>query len=81
MLQLCKIYPKRRGVGDAAPYAKEVEILVNDQVQEFPAYYTVLCAHVADAIDAIEQQNYGKARELLISGMQDAEEIVLSQEE
>ena len=24
--------------------------------QEFPAYYTALCAQVADAIDALEQQ-------------------------
>ena len=24
--------------------------------QEFPAYYTALCARVADAIDALEQQ-------------------------
>ena len=31
--------------------------------QEFPAYYTALCARVADAIDALEQQNYGAARD------------------
>ena len=42
--------------------------------QEFPAYYTALCARVADAIDALEQQNYGAARDALISGMQEAEE-------
>ena len=39
--------------------------------QEFPAYYTALCARVADAIDALEQQNYGAARDALISGMQE----------
>ncbi len=49
--------------------------------QEFPAYYTALCARVADAIDALERQDYGAARDLLISGMQEAEEIILTQRE
>ena len=49
--------------------------------QNFPAYYTVLCARTADAIDAIDQQRYQEARALLIAGMQEAEEIILSQEE
>lgn len=44
----------------------------------FPAYYTVLCARTADAID---QQCYQEARELLVAGMQEAEEIILSQKE
>ena len=48
---------------------------------ELPAYYTVLCARTADAIDAIDQQRYQEARALLIAGMQEAEEIILSQEE
>ena len=47
--------------------------------QEFPAYYTALCARVADAIDALEQQNYGAARDVLITGMQEAEELILAQ--
>lgn len=51
----------------------------NNQVPALPAYYTVLCARAADAIEAIEQANYGLARELLIKGMQEAEEIVISQ--
>lgn len=38
----------------------------------FPAYYTVLCARAADAIDAIDQQRYQEARALLIAGMQDS---------
>ena len=46
----------------------------------FPAYYTVLCARTADAIDAIDQQCYQEARELLVAGMQETEEIILSQE-
>ena len=49
--------------------------------QNFPAYYTVLCARAADAIDAIDQQRYQEARALLIAGMQEAEEIILSQAE
>ena len=49
--------------------------------QEFPAYYTALCARVADAIDALEQQNYGAAKDALISGMQEAEEVILAQED
>ena len=58
---------------------KEVERL--ESSQNFPAYYTVLCARTADAIDAIDQQRYQEARALLIAGMQEAEEIILSQEE
>ena len=81
VLQACKIYANRRGVGDAAPYTKEVDNVENKQTPEFPAYYTVLCAHVANAIDAMEQHNYGTAKELLIAGMRDAEELILSQEE
>ena len=49
--------------------------------REFPAYYTVLCARVADAIEALERQDHKAARELLILGMQQAEEIILDQEE
>ena len=49
--------------------------------QEFPAYYTVLCARVADAIGALEQENYGIAKDLLVSGMQEAEELLLAQGE
>lgn len=66
VLQACKIYANRRGVGNAAPYTKEVDIVEDKQTPEFPAYYTVLCAHVANAIDAMEQHNYGAAKELLI---------------
>ena len=79
MLQACKIGSDTRGVEDAAPYKKE-DIQMSEKVQqEFPAYYTALCARVADAIDALEQQNYGAAKDALISGMQEAEEIILAQ--
>ena len=53
----------------------------HEETLQFPAYYTTLCARVADAINAIDLQNYGIARELLIAGMQEAEEIILSQTE
>ena len=78
VMQACKIGSDTRGVEDAA-YKKE-DIQMSEKVQqEFPAYYTALCARVADAIDALEQQNYGAARDVLISGMQEAEEIILTQ--
>lgn len=51
------------------------------QAKEFSAYYTVLCAHVADAIEALERRDYGTAQETLISGMRDAEDLILSQAE
>ena len=79
VLQACKIGSDTRGVEAAAPYEKE-DIQMSEKVQqEFPAYYTALCARVADAIDALEQQNYGAAKDALISGMQEAEEIILAQ--
>ena len=53
----------------------------HEETLQFPTYYTTLCARVADAIDAIDAQNYGAARELLIVGMQKSEEIILSQTE
>ena len=53
----------------------------HEETLQFPAYYTALCARVADAIDAIDAQNYGAAKELLIAGMQESEEIILSQTE
>ena len=67
--------------GTPPPYTKEVDIVEDKHIHEFPAYYTVLCAGVANAIDALEQENYGTAKELLIAGMRDAEELILSQEE
>ena len=80
-MQTCKIWSNTRGVGDAAPYEME-DIQMSEKLQrEFPAYYTVLCARVADAIEALERQDHKAARELLILGMQQAEEIILDQEE
>ena len=80
ILQYCAIKGSkttRRGTWILGP--KEVDRL--ESSHSFPAYYTVLCARTADAIDAIDQQCYQEARELLVAGMQEAEEIILSQEE
>lgn len=74
-----KIVESHMPCGIRTPGQKEVDRLENSQ--NFPAYYTVLCARTADAIDAIDQQRYQEARALLVAGMQEAEEIILSQEE
>lgn len=47
--------------------------------QELPKYYTVLFAAVEDALEAMEQQNFGTAKQLLISAQQKAEEIYLEE--
>ena len=43
-------------------------------------YYTLFNA-VTDALEAMEQQNYGQARTLLIAAQQQSEEIFLDSEE
>jgi len=47
---------------------------------ELPNYYTSLFNAVTDAILAIEQQNYGIAKEILIQAQQQSEERYLEQE-
>lgn len=49
--------------------------------QVFPEYYLTLFRAVTRAIDALEQQNYGLARELLMQGQQQAEEQILDEAE
>lgn len=78
-IQCDKIVESHMPCGIRTPGQKEVDRL--ESSQNFPAYYTVLCARTADAIDAIDQQRYQEARALLVAGMQEAEEIILSQEE
>jgi len=46
---------------------------------ELPAYYTVLFSAAADALEAMEQQNFGTAKERLLQGMQQAEELYLEE--
>ena len=50
-------------------------------MEEYKESYLVLFRAVRDAVDAIEQQNYGMAKELLIQGEQKAEEIFLSSDD
>lgn len=50
-------------------------------MEELPRYYTVLFQAVEQAIDALDVQNYGLAKQLLIHGQQDAEEAFLAEDE
>ena len=43
-------------------------------------YYTLFNA-ITDALSAMEQQNYGQARELLIAAQQQSEEIFMDSDE
>ena len=44
---------------------------------DIPNYYTLLFNRVTDAIEALEQQNYGTARDILIKAQRDAEELYI----
>ena len=44
---------------------------------KLPSYYTVLFNAVTDAIEALDRQNFGTARENLVKAQQDAEDKVL----
>ncbi len=46
-------------------------------MDQLPSYYTHLFNAVTDALLALEQQNYGKAKELLIEAQQTSEELWL----
>ena len=43
--------------------------------------YLILFNAVTDAIQNIDQKNYGKATEILVKGQQDAEDIFIETEE
>ena len=43
-------------------------------------YYKIVAA-MANAIDALDKQNFGEAKEILISAMQEAEEAVISSDD
>ena len=51
------------------------------KMEELPHYYTVLFQAVEQALDALDEKNYGLAKQLLIHGQQDAEEAFLAAEE
>ena len=44
---------------------------------DIPNYYTLLFNRVTDAIKALEQQNYGTARDILVKAQQEAEELYI----
>ena len=46
-------------------------------MEELPLCYTVLFNAVTDAIDALQEQNYGLALERLIQGQRDAEDAYI----
>ena len=50
-------------------------------MDNFPKYYTLLFAATADALDHLEHQNYGLAKEALIQGQKLAEACYLADEE
>jgi len=47
------------------------------KLDNFPKYYTRLFNGITDAIEALRQQNYIQAEDLLIRAQQDAEEMYL----
>ncbi len=51
------------------------------ETKNLPDYYTILFNGATDAIDAIDQQNYGFARSLLVKAQQAAEESYIETEE
>ena len=47
-------------------------------MNEIPEHYAILFRAVEQAIEALEMQNYGMAKQLLIDGEQAAEESFIS---
>lgn len=50
-------------------------------MEKLPRYYTVLFNAVTEAVTALEQQNFGTARALLIQGQQAAESAYVGEPE
>jgi hypothetical protein len=50
-------------------------------MDEWKEPYRILWRATSAAIEAIEQQNYGEAKQLLIAGQQDAEEMFMGEGE
>ncbi len=50
-------------------------------MNEIPEYYTILFHAAEQAIRALEQQNYGLAKQLLIDGERAAEEAFVAKDE
>ena len=50
-------------------------------MENFPKYYTLLFNAVTDALEDIDQKNFGAARARLVKAQQDAEDAYLDAEE
>ena len=50
-------------------------------MNDIPEYYTILFRAVEQAIEALEMQNYGFAKQILIDGERSAEEAFLAKDE
>ena len=50
-------------------------------MNEIPKYYTILFQAAEQAIQALEQQNYGLAKQILIDDEQAAEEAFVAKDE
>ena len=50
-------------------------------MNEIPEYYTILFQAAEQAIRALEQQNYGLAKQILIDGERAAEEAFVAKDE
>lgn len=48
---------------------------------DYQKMYITLFDAITDAIESIQQDNYGTAKEVLIQAQQDAEELYISDEE
>ena len=47
---------------------------------DFKKMYLHLFSHVSDALDALERQNFGQAKEILIAAQQQAEDEYVESE-
>ena len=50
-------------------------------MNDIPEYYTILFRAVEQEIKALEMQNYGSAKQILIDGERSAEEAFLAKDE
>lgn len=46
-------------------------------MEDFPKYYTRLFNGITDAMEALKEQDYIKAQDILLRAQQDAEEMYL----
>ncbi len=51
-----------------------------DNMANYEKMYSTLFNAITDALEQIEQQNYGSAKDLLIAAQQKAEEIYITAE-